>query len=129
MIDNKKIEEAALGYCSKCSDITNRNVDLDEDECVDLYNGFIDGAKWAINEFLKDLLHPNTEEPDKNKGDIITLVLITMLIHNLKNSFFGIRNLGDIRLADSKSSSGLIYLIYYQKILLIINLIKRNSVW
>ena len=73
MIDNKKIEEAALGYCAKCSDITNRNVDLDEDECVDLYNGFIDGAKWTINEFLKDLLHPNTEEPDKSKSDIITL--------------------------------------------------------
>ena len=129
MIDDKKIGDAALGYCAKYSDITNRNVDLDEDEYADLYNGFIDGAKWTINEFLKDLLHPNTEEPDKNKGDIITLVLITMLIHNLKNSFFGIRNLGDIRLADSKSSSGLIYLIYYQKILLIINLIKRNSVW
>ena len=64
MIDNKKIEEAALGYCAKCSDITNRNVDLDEDECVDLYNGFIDGAKWAINEFIKDLWHPANEVPE-----------------------------------------------------------------
>lgn len=34
---------------------------------------FKDGAKWAINEFLKNLWHPNTEEPDKSKGDIITL--------------------------------------------------------
>ncbi len=34
---------------------------------------FKDGAKWAINEFLKDLWHPNTEEPDKSKSDIITL--------------------------------------------------------
>lgn len=24
-------------------------------------------------EFIKDLLHPNTEEPDKSKSDIITL--------------------------------------------------------
>ena len=64
MIDNKKIEEAALGYCAKCSDIINRNVDLDEDECVDLYNGFIDGAKWAINEFLKNLWHQKDEEPE-----------------------------------------------------------------
>ena len=64
MIDNKKIEEAALGYCAKCSDIINRNVDLDEDECVDLYNGFIDGAKWAINEFLKNLWHPANEVPE-----------------------------------------------------------------
>ena len=67
MIDDKKIEEAALGYCAKCSDITNRNVDLDEDECVDLYNGFIDGAKWAINEFLKDLWHPASEIPCEGK--------------------------------------------------------------
>lgn len=34
---------------------------------------FKDGARWAINEFLKDLWHPNTEEPDKSKSDIITL--------------------------------------------------------
>ena len=33
---------------------------------------------------------------------------------NLKNPFFGMRNLGDIRLADAKSSSGLIYLTYCQ---------------
>lgn len=66
MIDDKKIEEAALGYCAKCSDITNRNVDLDEDECVDLHNGFIDGAKWMQEEFLKNLWHPASEEPEKN---------------------------------------------------------------
>lgn len=35
--------------------------------------GFNSGAKWAINEFLKDLWHSNTEEPDKSKSDIITL--------------------------------------------------------
>ena len=64
MIDNKKIEETALGYCAKCSDIINRNVDLDEDECVDLYNGFIDGAKWAINELFKNLWHPANEVPE-----------------------------------------------------------------
>ena len=131
MIDDKKIEKAARQIServvdTKCFDDSNpTHLAFAEGH----FDGFNAGAKWAINEFLKDLLHPNTEEPDKNKGDIITLVLITMLIHNLKNSFFGIRNLGDIRLADSKSSSGLIYLIYYQKILLIIDLIKRNSVW
>ena len=27
----------------------------------------------VLNEFLKDLWHPNTEEPDKSKSDIITL--------------------------------------------------------
>lgn len=34
---------------------------------------FTDGAHWAINEFLKNLWHPNIEEPDKSKSDIITL--------------------------------------------------------
>lgn len=28
---------------------------------------------WDINEFIKNLWHPNTEEPDKSKSDIITL--------------------------------------------------------
>ena len=71
MIDDKKIEEAALGYCAKCLDIANRNIDLDEDECVDLYNGFIDGAKWGINEFLKDLLHPAEEIPEKERPVLV----------------------------------------------------------
>lgn len=31
------------------------------------------GANWALEQFLKDLWHPNTEEPDKSKSDIITL--------------------------------------------------------
>lgn len=35
--------------------------------------GFQRGYNRAINEFLKDLWHPNTEEPDKSKNDIITL--------------------------------------------------------
>ena len=28
---------------------------------------FKDGAKWAINEFLKGLWHPVSEEPEENK--------------------------------------------------------------
>lgn len=75
MIDNKKIEEAALGYCAKCSDIINRNVDSDEDECVDLYNGFIDGAKWAIDEFIKDLWHPSSEEPKNLEYIVFTTTM------------------------------------------------------
>ena len=135
MIDEKKIEAAIEEIYEDRFLLNGEEVVFDNDAKEEMFykedikEAIGLGAKWAINEFLKDLLHPNTEEPDKNKGDIITLVLITMLIHNLKNSFFGIRNLGDIRLADTKLSSGLIYLTYYQKILLIINLIKRNSVW
>ena len=55
MIDDKKIEEAAINKCGFIS------------------SEFYSGAKWAINEFLKRLWHPNTEEPDKSKSDIITL--------------------------------------------------------
>lgn len=34
---------------------------------------FKSGAKWMQEEFLKDLWHLNSEEPDKNKSDVITL--------------------------------------------------------
>ena len=55
MIDDKKIEEAAKqhseesyisGYFQAC-----------------YKDAFIEGAKWTINEFLKDLWHPASEEP------------------------------------------------------------------
>ena len=65
MIDDKKIEKVIEDYV-RCSPI--------EDEYPGAEgNAFKAGAKWAINEFLKDLWHPNTEEPDKSKSDIITL--------------------------------------------------------
>lgn len=81
MIDDEKIKKAALSYCAKCLNITTRNIDLDKDKCVDLYNGFIDGANWAINEFLKDLWHPASEEPKKD-------VSIIVETHNDKNMFY-----------------------------------------
>ena len=40
MIDDKKIEQAAINKCGFIS------------------SEFYSGAKWAINEFLKDLWHP-----------------------------------------------------------------------
>ena len=58
MIDDKKIEEAAKqhseesyisGYFQAC-----------------YKDAFIDSAKWMQEEFLKDLWHPASEEPDKN---------------------------------------------------------------
>lgn len=81
MIDEKKIESAARG----AADLYEQDLPLMsyyEDTEVDGQHHFCqefgaelfkDGAKWAINEFLKDLWHPNTEEPDKSKSDIITL--------------------------------------------------------
>ena len=81
MIDEKKIEEAAQG----AADLYEQDLPImsyNEDTEVDGQHHFCqefgaelfkDGAKWAINEFLKDLWYPNTEEPDKSKSDIITL--------------------------------------------------------
>ena len=65
MIDDKKIEDAARYYC-------NNRYPASQDAPF-IAEGFRHGAKWVINEFLKDLWHPNTEEPDKSKSDIITL--------------------------------------------------------
>ena len=62
MIDDKKIEEAAFDF---------NDGELTSDKLIRA--AFRCGAKWAINEFLKNLWHPNTEEPDKSKSDIITL--------------------------------------------------------
>ena len=57
MID-KKIEEAARHYC-------NNRYPASQDAPF-IAEGFRHGAKWAINEFLKDLWHPADEEPKKN---------------------------------------------------------------
>lgn len=62
MIDEKKIEEAAFDY---------NDGELTSDKLIRA--AFIYSAKWAINEFLKDLWHPADEEPNKSKSDIITL--------------------------------------------------------
>ena len=81
MIDEKKIEEAAR----EAADLYEQDLPImsyNEDTEVDGQHHFCqefgaelfkDGAKWAINEFLKNLWHLNTEEPDKSKSDIITL--------------------------------------------------------
>ena len=52
MIDYKKIEEAAF-----------EEYPLNSDGNIIGRNGFKEGAKWAINEFLKDLWHNTIEEP------------------------------------------------------------------
>ena len=59
MIDNKKIEDAAKQHS--------------EESYISSYfqacykDAFMDGAKWAINEFLKDLWHSASEEPKKGR--------------------------------------------------------------
>ena len=78
MIDSKKIEEAANELCDYGS-IYDSKYRID---------GFKKGAKWAINEFLKSLWHPNTEEPDKSKSDIITLGFDNDAFLQFKESIF-----------------------------------------
>ena len=56
MIDDKKIEDAARRY----SEVT----DCDKQEALLIEEGFKEGAKWAINEILKDLWHQKDEEPE-----------------------------------------------------------------
>lgn len=79
MIDDKKIEEAAQG----AADLYEQDLPImsyNEDTEVDGQHHFCqefgaelfkDGAKWAINEFLKNLWHPMKEEPKLVGEEII----------------------------------------------------------
>lgn len=58
MIDDKKIEEAAINKCGFIS------------------FEFYSGAKWMQEEFLKDLLHPVSEEP-REFAEVLAEVKIT----------------------------------------------------
>ena len=80
MIDDKKIEEAARYYC-------NNRYPASQDAPF-IAEGFRHGARWAINEFLNDLWHPNTEDPDKSKSDIITLGFDNDAFLQFKESIF-----------------------------------------
>ena len=76
MINNKKIEEAKDNIFNKhflknnegmiCIDHISEPIYLDYQikQAIEL------GAHWAINEFLKDLVHPASEEP-KDNHDIL----------------------------------------------------------
>ena len=60
MIDNEKIEESARRNADKYRNYPTLS---DEDRDKVSIGSFKDGARWAINEFLKDLWHPISEEP------------------------------------------------------------------
>ena len=67
MIDDKKIEEATRNYINK----NGYFIKYDEEPCIDIEfaykEGYKEGCKDAINEFLKDLWHPASEEPVEDK--------------------------------------------------------------
>ena len=56
MIDDEKIEKA-------CDKALRNSVFNDNVHAYPYVRWFYDCAKWAINEFLKDLWHPASEEP------------------------------------------------------------------
>ena len=56
MIDKNKIKSAAQGYCDATYGTLNTNPFIAE--------AFRKGAKWAVNELLKDLWHQKDEEPE-----------------------------------------------------------------
>ena len=63
MIDDNKIEAAANKHIE--TEYARYNSGKVEEEmiCLRGKDSFKEGAKWAINEFLKDLWHPASEEP------------------------------------------------------------------
>ena len=70
MIDDKKIEEAAKVYMiGELYDKDKAEWDYpitNEEIRNQSIRDFKEGAKWAINEFIKDLWHPISEKPRRN---------------------------------------------------------------
>lgn len=65
MIDDKEIDIAARAQAL--------SKHLNETAYFQLRSieDFTDGAKWAINELLKDLFHPASEVPRNNNGKVL----------------------------------------------------------
>ncbi len=63
MIDNKKIEEAASTYGTS-NDYSCIGPDGRMSLKPELETAFETGARWAINEFSKDLWHQVNKEPE-----------------------------------------------------------------
>lgn len=79
MIDERKIEEAAREAASLYEQdlpIMSYNeyteVDGQHHFCQEFgAELFKDGAKWAINEFIKELFHPASEVPRNDNGNVL----------------------------------------------------------
>ena len=84
VFDDKKIEEAARG----AADLYEQDLPMmsyNEDTEVDGQHHFCqefgtelfkDGAKWAINNFLKDLWHPASEKPVIKQRECCVICLV-----------------------------------------------------
>lgn len=63
MINENKIKSAAQAYCDATyGTLDNHSLIAD---------AFKQGAKWAIDKFLKDLWHPYSEEPNIEEKPIL----------------------------------------------------------
>lgn len=71
MIDDKKIEAAANKHIeTEYARYNSGKVD-EEMICLIGKDSFKEGAKWAINNFLKDLFHQSSEVPRNDNGKIL----------------------------------------------------------
>lgn len=77
MIDDKKIEAAEEEIYEDRFLLNGEEIVFNNDEKEEMfYDGDIKeaiglGAKWAINELLKDLLHPASEVPRNDNGKVL----------------------------------------------------------
>lgn len=77
MIDDKKIEAAKEEIYEDRFLLNGEEIVFDNDDKEEMfYEGDIKeaiglGAKWAINEFIKNLWHPASEIPDEGKHLIV----------------------------------------------------------
>ena len=82
MIDNKRIEEAAYRFA----------IYQTHGELLALIDGYKEGYKDTINEFLNNLWHPASEEPKKfrkilyTEGSIDTTDTTMLIINNSWNT-------------------------------------------
>lgn len=90
MIDDEKIREV----CDRALKNSSFNNNA---EAYPYIRGFYDCAKWAFNEFRKDLWHPIKEKPQKEK----------VFLYQTLFSGFGLN-----QIADAKDWN---YIIKYQK--------------
>lgn len=71
MIEGKKIEEAANKHIQIEYARYNSGEVEEEMICLRGKDSFKAGAKWGINELLKDLFHPASEVPRNDNGKVL----------------------------------------------------------
>jgi hypothetical protein len=71
MIDDKKIEAAANKHIETEYARYNSGEVEEEMICLRGKDSFKEGAKWGINELLKDLFHTASEVPRNDNGKVL----------------------------------------------------------